>query len=134
MSREIKFRAWDKAKKWMCFFGPDFDMDDDYNFLAFLTPKNISGPLGDHNSMERYLLMQFTGLKDKNGKEIYEGDILSFQFDNPVANYKLAVEWKTGMTECCQNSFDGYETKDLDNAEVIGNIYENPELKGDSNA
>lgn len=123
--REIKFRAWDKAKDHMCFFGPDFDMDDDYNFLAFLTPANIAGPLGDHNSMERYELMQFTGLKDKNGKEIYEGDILKHEDDRILIvffqNGSFMFGFGNAEAEFMHEGWCYY-------AKVIGNIYETPNL------
>ena len=122
--REIKFRLWHKTSKCFesCFM---------VNPQGLLLDPRASHPALSLYNDDHYVLMQFTGLKDKNGKDIYEGDILSFQFDNPSANYKLAVEWKTGMTECCQSCFDGYETKDFDKVKVIGNIYENPELKGE---
>jgi uncharacterized phage protein (TIGR01671 family) len=72
--------------------------------------------------------MQYTGLKDKNGKEIYEGDIVSFVYDHTGSVWTMAVDWdeKNAMFILKGNSvslseFDG---------EVIGNIYENPDLLG----
>ncbi len=84
-------------------------------------------------------LMQYTGLKDKNGEEIYEGDIVRFH-SNGSNTYVREVLWVNPIT---QNSFAGFVILNLactdgfpsilqksitDFCEVIGNIYENPEL------
>ncbi len=67
--REIKFRAWDKVEKQMI----------TKNFGNFI---NFNGTVF-HNGMKQgdWTLMQYTGLKDKNGKEIYEGDIVQFEYE-----------------------------------------------------
>jgi hypothetical protein len=78
-------------------------------------------------------IMQFTGLKDKNGKEIYEGDILRFKgFSKGKPSEIAAVHWderqaayELNMTD---NSFTGFYCDRADTSEVIGNIYQNPEL------
>ena len=104
--REIKFRAWDLREKKM---------------------KN-----GYNDGEERFLLLQFTGLHDKNGKEIYEGDITN----NGVVVWNEALTWDSGGSSHPGFYFDAprfdgdlnYHTSFDDDTEVIGNIYENPEL------
>lgn len=117
--RDIKFRAWDKKKKIMVHFEHP-EICDEYAFLAF-SPKeekynNICGFVNEGIEFEPLILMQYTGLKDKNGKEIYDGDILK----QPSEIYRLfVVEW------------DKFRWKGIwrhKKADVIGNIYENPEL------
>jgi len=121
--REIKFRVWDKKNE--CFI-----KDDDY-----------SGPIADSEWIninelikmyERtgFILMQYTGNKDKNGKEIYEGDIVKdgkwisiiewdgFSWVDTIIGKRDSEDGRTAI-------LDENETA---NFEVIGNIYENPNL------
>lgn len=123
MMRDIKFRAWDKEKKVMI---DDQDQDAD---------KHYPIKLGDwiHDTVWRIgkirgTLMQYTGLKDRNGKEVYEGD---------VDSRGLVVEYVTGMSGYyLMKNGEGFhlshEQSVLDNKiktlEIIGNIYENPGL------
>ena len=77
-----------------------------------------------------FILMQYTGLHDKNGKEIYEGDIVKVR-SYPSGYINTEVYFKDGKF-----AFDGsnYSFKDLnDKVEVIGNIYENKELLNETN-
>lgn len=77
-------------------------------------------------------LLQYTGLKDKNGKEIHEGDIVKDYHAVFNAGKACVVEWgTTGNPSFCVNGDGGYWTMNghrTDVYEVIGNIYENPEL------
>ena len=105
MNREIKFRAWDTNSKQMVMNG-----------LWYSKEKGI-----DINK-----LMQYTGLKDKNGIEIYEGDIIHYDTDNET--YKVAFDGGSYVWEgdgCYDNLIELYPSL---NTKVIGNIYENPEL------
>lgn len=77
------------------------------------------------NANEFYEIMQYTGLKDKNGKEIYEGDIV--KHSNGIKN----VYWSESSASFQMDLSDfvlDQEIGDYNSVEVIGNIYENPEL------
>lgn len=125
--REIKFRAWDKEKKQMVIWG-----DDDFYYLA----KDYDGSvnlIGCHNgggdpdsSITDYELMQYTGLKDKNGKEIYEGDIVRLT-TKTGGDIDRLCEWSYRNNGWRFQGFN-YAGDDQRIIEVIGNIYENPEL------
>jgi hypothetical protein len=112
--RELKFRAWDKKNSRMA-----------QVYTLGLTgiegsTINSGGELLSGCGKENIELMQYTGLKDKNGKEIYEGDILKRNGEN---GFIQTVKWDDmGMWNIA-----GANTADYP-IEVIGNIYENPEL------
>ena len=123
--REIKFRAWDKVNKIMQYSGIIWG---DYDFPA-LSELNY----GD-NIYNLSNLMQYTGLKDKNGKEIYDGDIIEayefiqkpkmvVKFDEEMAGF-IPFIWKQALE---YQDYIGYFAHE-DWCIVIGNIYENPEL------
>lgn len=137
-NRQIKFRAWDSANvgvynsetdpKRMSFFGGEFSMDDNQNSLIFFTPEGKQPPYGDHNSIERYTLMQFTGLLDKNGKEIWEGDIL---IPTKLRMRKYVVEFSAGRfigRPFGVNPRAISNISDLGDLKIAGNIYEHPHL------
>jgi len=122
--REIKFRAWDKeANLWA---GLDY--------LQFSNGKLYW--TNNNEIADKVILMQFTGLTDKNGKEIYEGDIFDciYKFDGCI-NHKLEVVWHNESAsfrlknhgECHQPNVEK-RVSNMERKEVIGNIYENPGL------
>ena len=116
--REIKFRAWDKLNKEM------FNVES-INFQERRVYKDVVS-YRNFNNIE---LMQYTGLKDKNEKEIYEGDILS----DGNNNNPHKVIFKNGSFRAeFEGDFDEYSFDLIDvvaqGCEVVGNIYENFEL------
>jgi uncharacterized phage protein (TIGR01671 family) len=115
--RTIKFRAWDKDNKQMTV---DFAVFADGRGAGAYDPVSSDGD----EIYENYELMQFTGLHDKNGKEIYEGDIV--EYVGQIKEYHHEVKFKNGCF-IAGTSLNNGTIEEL-NLEVIGNIWENPEL------
>ena len=109
--RELKFRAWD-GKQLGYFTFEDICANGDYIY----TDKG-----NEFNSdME---IMQYTGLKDKNGKDIYEGDIVDW-FDE---SFKVVFHYAAFDLQSKTRQIPIYEVK-ITETKIIGNIHENPEL------
>lgn len=141
MSREIKYRAWDFVKQEMRydFLGKSGDSKGDW--ILFFKPETIEGKLVDGINnpypRERFKLMQYTGLGDVNGKEIYEGDIVTGKPPHYTSNVKGVVQYGglafafVGKTETGEKWFDTITNPLItkaDDVEVIGNKFEDPEL------
>lgn len=110
--RELKFRAWHKENKAM--------YDSDITMTTVLS-RWITNTM---NIQEDYELMQYTWLKDKNWKEIYEGDIIQVWSLNWIVKY---VAWKYVIVDKKDlHITDLYNSWHLFN--IIGNAYKNPEL------
>lgn len=129
MSREIKFRAWDKSSEYMHSNVQSGVYEDPDEWTEFSTVLGL----------ECFEVMQYTGLKDKNGKEIYEGDIVEYNDFNSLrtgghAEDKIIVGkvtfgcgmWMVEEKNCGHDLYEGLVNDE--ELEVIGNIYENPEL------
>lgn len=119
--REIKFRVWDKENKEMVSVTTiDFNEGKitEVNTETYCWSNNF-----ENSNLHLIELMQYTSLKDKNGKEIYEGDIIN----NEGTRQKYEVIFHKGCF-CINRSVLGYHIFNENKVEVIGNIYENPEL------
>ena len=125
---EIKFRAWDKKKKKMFYLDGIIHLHLGLIAWTFSSPDEVYVCGGKRDNG---ILMQYTGLKDKNGKEIYEGDIVKYrEYSSNEKSELCKIEWFEGyegdgfkMTGFVSPAYD-YPT----DVEIIGNIYENPEL------
>lgn len=121
MSRDIKFRAWDNIKKeWTL------------NIMECVSSSTGNIWMEPALKSHKVVIEQYTGLKDKNGKEIYEGDIVE------IDKYgKFQIIWSEWA---CKFDFDKIGKREREEpllsqdweqkTEVIGNIHENPELLG----
>ena len=118
--RDIKFRAWDEEKKEMYY-------DYDQNIKCLKIGESIHQFIWGVGHTYK-TLMQYTGLKDKNGKEIYEGDILKMTWGNYL-NGVIKFNNKYGYYSFNSRTseYDFIETQS-DEYEIIGNIYENQDL------
>lgn len=154
MSREIKFRAWDKDTEAMWFSGTDNDQEgckcivtNDRIIFEYgvYTPYQAMGEVIDSYSLETFEpkpehIMQYTGLKDNNKKEIYEGDILEcHEYETYGGNQgRISQTFRNAVVGFDKGNYYYYPKGNMKQAHqllmfayqpvVIGNIYENPKL------
>lgn len=130
--REIKFRAWDKEKEKMLTGMNQYGADEpDFNKAhssagAFT---RLWEALARFAESDRFILMQYTGLKDKNGKELYEGDVVKWNAVN--TNFISTIEWWKGRDRWIirNNKYDiGALMVAHKKCEIIGNIYQDKHL------
>ena len=125
-----EFRAWTEEGKAM-YYGV-YPFKDDTLLLSY------DGIAFDEVPASDFILMQSTGLKDKNGKEIYEGDIVKYEAGCNTVTEEVVYDKNYagfGVKDADANIIFTFgelaEDIDLSSIEVIGNIYENPELLGE---
>jgi len=127
--REIKFRAWDEIHKIM---HNDFQFiksgNEGNDWIVFTSDRqtlnDFPHPFEDPYLQKQLKIMQFTGLLDKNGREIYEGDVIKWIHKH--GDFEPTEQVSTVEYQKYSDGWIGYEV--FNDAEVIGNLYENPEL------
>jgi hypothetical protein len=123
--REIKFRAWDKDfKRWT-----NYSIADD---LPRFYDKH-TGCWKTDKEGKRFVLSQYTGLKDKNNREIYEGDVIkAISFARWIGVVEYSDENQAFIFDDLDKKYRGKSTVFMnqfdDGFEILGNIYENPKL------
>jgi len=131
--REIKFRAWFKNGKFKVMEGQKCSMQEERTLLEFL--QDVKDCADEHGY--NFILMQYTGLKDKNGKEIYEGDIVEVDegdIDKGIHKVEYCGESDYPAFDlepslgCDSNGLSHCMGADDVSIKVIGDIYSNPEL------
>lgn len=149
--RDIKFRVWYKEKKEMREVAMLRWENGELVRIAAYWPTTRDNGWTDYNPKDnKFVLMQFTGLKDRNGKEIYEGDIVECEQMQGAGKFKgivhFGVEERGYSDHLLYDARVYLDTRPFDeikglggqfccfhyNPEIIGNIYENPDLLSSS--
>lgn len=130
--RELKFRVWSEDQKTYDYKFPYNSIGDFYVSTRGKVFSDFGNTVAPEVRQEAFIVEQYTGLRDKNRKEIYEGDILdvSSVFVKPKKMVVEFSEMACGFEPFVNGCPDCYVPIGKD-VVVIGNIHENPELLGD---
>lgn len=122
MKDRFRFRVWDTEKKELI-----YDAENAYDYMRPCSDGKIieADCFGDVLESKRYIVEQCTGLKDKNGRLIYEGDIV---FYGGVELWWVVFEEKYCSFELLRKDGNGLSMSAHKEMTVVGNIHENPEL------
>ena len=123
--RDIKFRAWDKDRKRWTNYSIAEDLPRFYDKHTGCWKTDKEG--------KRFVLSQYTGLKDKNNREIYEGDVIkAISFARWIGVVEYSDENQAFIFDDLDKKYRGKSTVFMnqfdDGFEILGNIYENPKL------
>lgn len=118
--RLIRFRAWHKENKDMVYFKPWDLVSDQYQAGHLVT---LMAKKSEH-------LMQYTGLKDKNCKEIFEGDVIKYNvsLDGKIKDIAVVKYLAEGLNPKAMFGIMVNGLHELSGIEIIGNVYESPGL------
>lgn len=128
--KEFKMKAWlKKEKKMVAIIGIDLN----YQYIRYTDDGNLfkdDYKIADFKDVE---LLQYIGMKDKNNKEVYEGDILKLRDNHGIQLVKYHDEWSAFILESQKDTSVGVLGLyfDKEDFEIIGNAYENSELLGE---
>jgi uncharacterized phage protein (TIGR01671 family) len=128
--KEFKMKAWlKKEKKMVAVIGIDFN----YEYIRYTEDGNLFNENYKTAEFKNVELLQYIGMKDKNNKEVYEGDILKLRDNHGIKLVKYHDEWSAFIVESQKDTSVGVLGLyfDKEEFEIIGNAYENSELLGE---
>jgi uncharacterized phage protein (TIGR01671 family) len=129
--RSFRFRIWNKNKKHWHQYG--FNLIGETILLGYIDHDSIDNKHVPLVELDDLIINQFIGITDKNGKEIYEGDIINgfLFYDNSTLPTKGLVKYNKEFAAFCLKNEGGetlFHNHEISSFEIIGNIFENPEL------
>lgn len=135
MQDRYKFKIWDKTeKKFLPLYSKTENTDSwisiDNTGVYLVERDNARDVAFFTDITEDVIILQCTGLKDKNGKEIYEGNICEYNFED-IGKQRAIIIFNNKLAGFIAKPITNFQYTELNNCEVIGNIYENSELLKD---